>query len=291
MTTSPLPNIAIDLAQPGDEPALRAIAEDSAYAAARSDGGELAAAIAQGLAVVARSWRVEAFLTASLPSAGGGWLTGFGVVEAYGHQADRYLKRLLPALGHALARRDATTLHGLGDPLGGWLATLLVEAGFQQVGRLVAYERLLGGDGPRWDIPGITLRACRPEDIPAVAAVDAIAFEDPWRYDAGYLRDLLDRYPHFVVAESQGRVIAYQCSIVDRYAAQIVRLAVLPEYRGRGLGRRLLHEAFLFCAGQGLDRVYLNTQKENAASQQLYTRLGFRQCGPLVPVLRYEVRR
>ncbi|ABM08286.1 GNAT family N-acetyltransferase [Paenarthrobacter aurescens] len=52
-------------------------------------------------------------------------------------------------------------------------------------------------------------------------------------------------------------------------------LAVLPETRRTGLGRRLLNESARLAAARGAERVVLDTAVDNEASQRLYRRLGY----------------
>ncbi len=52
-------------------------------------------------------------------------------------------------------------------------------------------------------------------------------------------------------------------------------LAVLPEARRSGLGRRLLDESARIAADRGAERVVLDTAVDNEPSQRLYRRLGY----------------
>ncbi|VXB50118.1 Acetyltransferase, GNAT family protein [Arthrobacter sp. 9V] len=52
-------------------------------------------------------------------------------------------------------------------------------------------------------------------------------------------------------------------------------LAVLPEARRTGLGRRLLDESARLAAVRGAERVVLDTAVDNEPSQRLYRRLGY----------------
>ncbi|MFF1831851.1 GNAT family N-acetyltransferase [Paenarthrobacter sp. NPDC058040] len=57
--------------------------------------------------------------------------------------------------------------------------------------------------------------------------------------------------------------------------AELRLLAVLPETRRTGLGRRLMDEAARLAAAQGAKRVVLDTAVDNETSQRLYRRLGY----------------
>jgi ribosomal protein S18 acetylase RimI-like enzyme len=55
----------------------------------------------------------------------------------------------------------------------------------------------------------------------------------------------------------------------------IQNLAVLPEYRGRRLGRLLLTRALRACRSEGFQRVQLDVTASNLAARRLYESLGF----------------
>jgi len=71
-------------------------------------------------------------------------------------------------------------------------------------------------------------------------------------------------------------VIGYLVADVWEARAHIVRLAVAPEYQGRGVATRLIAEVLRLMAADGAVReVTVNTQETNARSRGLYERLGF----------------
>lgn len=56
-------------------------------------------------------------------------------------------------------------------------------------------------------------------------------------------------------------------------------MGVLPEYRGQGLGRRLLEACIRKSWENGLSRIELEVRSDNLSAIALYTRLGFvREC-------------
>jgi putative acetyltransferase len=54
-------------------------------------------------------------------------------------------------------------------------------------------------------------------------------------------------------------------------------MGVLPEYRGRGIGRRLLEACIAKAWAQGITRIELEARADNAAAIGLYERLGFKR--------------
>ena len=60
---------------------------------------------------------------------------------------------------------------------------------------------------------------------------------------------------------------------------ELYRIAVLPAYRGAGLGRLLLAEFLAALADRGADECYLEVRAENTVAQALYASCGFLQVG------------
>jgi GNAT superfamily N-acetyltransferase len=78
---------------------------------------------------------------------------------------------------------------------------------------------------------------------------------------------------------SQGETIQY-CGtvqgVIDRSGmGAIQNLGVVPEYRGRGLGKALMMNALAGFQKAGLYRAFLEVTAQNSGAVQLYKRLGF----------------
>lgn len=86
---------------------------------------------------------------------------------------------------------------------------------------------------------------------------------------------------HCMVAEMAGKVVgAAWCRIMDDYGhidtdTPSLAISLLPEYRRRGIGTRLLNALLLLLRENGYRQVSLSVQKENPALR-LYQRTGFR---------------
>lgn len=86
---------------------------------------------------------------------------------------------------------------------------------------------------------------------------------------------------HCLVAEVGGKVVgAAWCRIMEDYGhidndTPSLAISLLPEYRGKGIGTRLLNDLLLLLQENGYRRASLSVQKENPALH-LYERAGFR---------------
>ena len=131
---------------------------------------------------------------------------------------------------------------------------------------------------------GVSLRPMMYYDLPAVAQVDASAFELLWQNTLEALQLAFRQAILASVAETEGRMIGYQLSTRNPFGAHLARLAVSPEYQHHGLGRALVCDLLEQATKRGMLRLTVNTQSDNAASLRLYRTLGFRETGERYPV-------
>lgn len=61
--------------------------------------------------------------------------------------------------------------------------------------------------------------------------------------------------------------------------AEMLNLAVAPEHRRQGIGRRLVEELHRHLRARGTERVYLEVRPSNLPAQQLYRSFGYCECG------------
>jgi len=171
-----------------------------------------------------------------------------------------------------------------------WMASLLEESGFTESNRVVFLEHRGRASEPA--IPaGARFRAYRPSDLSAVHEVDRLAFDGLWLYSLPVLMAGLEQAASVTILEAEGCIAGYQLSTASALGAHLARLAVRPELRGRGFGRALVGHLLHEFGRQGLDRVSVNTQEDNAPSLQLYRRLGFRDTGQSYPVHTLRLRK
>ena len=129
--------------------------------------------------------------------------------------------------------------------------------------------------------PPVMLRVerMRPEDIPAVHAIESASFPTPWPPYAfrGELES--NRMAHYLVVRAGDRVVAYAGIWIMVDEAHVTTFAVLPAYRRRGLAGRLLCDLMDLAADLGATVVTLEVRLSNVAARRLYQRFGFRPVG------------
>lgn len=84
----------------------------------------------------------------------------------------------------------------------------------------------------------------------------------------------------YFVAESEGRIIGgagvYPTAGLPEGCCELVKLYLLPEGRGRRLGKRLIEKCFTEARAFGFTSMYLETMPELSTAVGLYEKLGFR---------------
>ncbi|TWI14231.1 ribosomal protein S18-alanine N-acetyltransferase [Aerolutibacter ruishenii] len=121
------------------------------------------------------------------------------------------------------------------------------------------------------------LRPMREDDLVAVHAVEARAYEFPWTL--GIFRDCLRSDYAAWVLEEAGVVIGYVLMSIAAGEAHILNVCVAPEHQGRGLGRRLVRAVMHVARGRGAERVFLEVRPSNVGAIALYHDEGFNEIG------------
>jgi ribosomal protein S18 acetylase RimI-like enzyme len=223
---------------------------------------------------------LRAFLLLNQLTPPSAWIGGFGVPNGEAREYRAHLARLLPALETEAARRGARHLYySGGDTDNDWLAPTLKAHGFTLVTLLRSYDKI-GFFVPSLGARDVRVRPFTPADLDGVLAVEELAFEQLWRYDAAGFRDIAREYPYFVVAEDEAGVAGYQFNALDQTTGYLVRIAIHPRAQGRGVGVRLMAEAVEYFARAGVTRILLNTQEDNTRAHRLYEWFGFERVEP-----------
>ena len=186
-----------------------------------------------------------------------------------------------------LARKGGFTVAAI--VLQDWYHSLLINSGFSSRQSIVMLERA-GQASVDVTLPsGFSIRGMLQYDLPAVAEVDAAAFEPIWQNS---LPSLERAYPQAVlatVAEAGGQVLGYQLSTRNPLGAHLARLAVRPELQGRGVGRALVADLIQQAERRSMYHLTVNTQSDNLTSLALYRKIGFRETGERFPVYQLQV--
>ena len=122
----------------------------------------------------------------------------------------------------------------------------------------------------------VIIRIAGIEDLPAVQQIENMCFQEE-RYSTEDLSAILEEDGfETMLAEEDGAVgsaiVNYRPDLI---AAQLVSLAVLPQYRGQGIAHALLREAERRVRARGARRMVLQVEVINVPAMNLYVHHGF----------------
>lgn len=118
------------------------------------------------------------------------------------------------------------------------------------------------------------IRAAHADDLAALVVVEASCF-GPEAWSERILASELSAARLLLVAEREGAVVGYVDVSLAVDVADLLRVAVLPEHRRRGLADALLVEAHAVAAAEGAERILLEVADQNVAALGLYRRSGY----------------
>lgn len=124
----------------------------------------------------------------------------------------------------------------------------------------------------------LTIRPMTRADLERVYEIECVCFRTPWSLRA-LSGELHNRAAHYLVAEEEAQVMGYagMWSLFDE--AHITNIAVLPEYRRLGCGRRVMLAAMRLALEKGASMMTLEVREHNDAAIRMYHELGFLQDG------------
>lgn len=113
--------------------------------------------------------------------------------------------------------------------------------------------------------------------LDGVAELERLCFSAPWSKDS--LRLLLRDGNYGTVALDGGTVVSYAGLIRALDEGEITNVATHPDHRKKGHARSVLLALIETARETGLVRITLAVRVSNTAARELYTSLGFRDCG------------
>lgn len=121
-------------------------------------------------------------------------------------------------------------------------------------------------------------RMLAPPDAPAMAKLERVCFSLSWSESQCGSALAQKAFRAFGIWENGG-LVAYISAYHARPEMEILNIAVAPERRRQGLGRRMLNLALQAAAKMGIKKISLETRESNSAAIALYESAGFAKSG------------
>ena len=110
-----------------------------------------------------------------------------------------------------------------------------------------------------------------------IEAIEKVCFSKPWSR-----KSIIESFSHgtkFVLCKERGKTVGYMgisCVLDEGY---VTNIAVLPEYRRKGVASALIEYCFALASEKKLSFVSLEVRKSNLAAIKLYEKFGFEIIG------------
>ena len=122
----------------------------------------------------------------------------------------------------------------------------------------------------------VSISVATQNDIPAIANIEEHCFSTPWSKNA--IRESMESNTTFYVATIDNNIAGYMGLSKIVGEGYVTNVAVLPEYRRRGIGKKLL-EFVIENSKNELEFISLEVRVSNVAAISLYESFDFKNVG------------
>ena len=183
----------------------------------------------------------------------------------------------LPLLEARVLARGGQWMRVLNGPA--WLVRQLIPR-YDHFDTVVFYQRSCSSAIHQPELMGgLRARCALNGDLLHIKQVDEASFAPFWRASASGLGRWLHNAHYTLTLSTGNQIVAYILAGLQGGSGSIWRLAVLPEWQGRGLGTWLMTNIIMDLLADGAVTITLSTQASNQRARSLYERLGFTLTG------------
>lgn len=125
----------------------------------------------------------------------------------------------------------------------------------------------------------IILRKMEEKDIDYIVEIEKEAFTTPWSKEAFRIEIDENNLAYYVVAEVDGKAVAYGGIWLIINEGHITNIAVKKEYKGKGIGNKIVEALIYHCVKLGIDNMTLEVRASNHVAIGLYEKYGFLDYG------------
>ncbi len=125
----------------------------------------------------------------------------------------------------------------------------------------------------------VIIRDMKESDLDRIMEIEEKSFNPPWSREAFLLELTKNLLAKYIVAEVDGQVVGYGgiWLIIDE--GHVTNIAVDEEYRGKGIGSKILEGLIQICRDRNMTAMTLEVRKSNVVAQSLYRKYGFKEYG------------
>lgn len=116
-------------------------------------------------------------------------------------------------------------------------------------------------------------------DIDSILEIEHASFAVPWTKQSFINELTINHFANYVVLELDGSIVGYCGVWIAHEHANITNIAILPAYRGKSLGEKLLRHIVVLSKEKEAEAISLEVRQSNEIAKNLYTKLGFKPGG------------
>lgn len=124
----------------------------------------------------------------------------------------------------------------------------------------------------------IILRKMIPDDADEIAEIEIKTFAMPWRRE-DFWREALNENAEYIVAEVDGKIVAYAGAWISFNEAEVMNVAVAENFRGQGLGKKIFAALIDAVKIRGARAITLEVRPSNSVAIKLYESFGLKSVG------------
>ena len=125
----------------------------------------------------------------------------------------------------------------------------------------------------------MNIRPANENDIKTLTEIDEICFSSPWSEKSFTDEIMNNNVAMYLVAEVAGKVVGYAGLWVILEEGHITNVAVHPDFRGKGLAKKLLTELLAAAEEAGANIYTLEVRASNESAIALYESFNFKSVG------------
>lgn len=130
------------------------------------------------------------------------------------------------------------------------------------------------------DAPVLELRSATIDDLDAIWEIEHSVFTtEAWSRDMMAEELSAEHRSYLALVGPDGAVHGYGGVLMVGTEGDIQTIAVVPEARGIGAGRRIMVALISEAREHGVREIFLEVRADNPVAQQLYASLGFAEIG------------
>ena len=123
------------------------------------------------------------------------------------------------------------------------------------------------------------IRKMTLEDMPGVIDLDQKSFSLPWPERSFRFELTANPASRSWVADFEGKIVGMIVVWLIIDEAHVATLATHPDFRRRGIAKKLLSQALLHLMEDGAQSSFLEVRESNFAAQEMYRKFGYEASG------------